>query len=223
MAKPDSLIKFSGTMQGITRVRSRAYGDHFRKARTAYHLGEKMKQSAALIQEANAYAKAFKDAIDPYRRDFRYGMLWQRLVSLFKKQLQAGGSVDFSILEGEDLNKIHPFSRLFRARTTVIQSGKTLTVTTTSRYTRNLAETRADAYEHKMIVLFVDRGLQVQDFADSKFFPLQDGGEHRADWTIPEGAATAIVVLKCHIATGNVPLMLQKGQGMMVGKVVELR
>jgi hypothetical protein len=44
----------------------------------------------------------FKDALDPYRRNFRDG-IWQRLVSLFKMQIQEIGN-DFTVFEGHDLN-----------------------------------------------------------------------------------------------------------------------
>jgi len=122
MAKLNSLFKYDGTFQGVTVVRSRAYGHHIRKARTKFTLSEEMKQSTDFMKEANVYAKAFKDAIDPYRRDFRDGFLWQRLVSLFKKQLKEKGLADFKVLDGVELNKFYPLSRIVFTNAQVSQS-----------------------------------------------------------------------------------------------------
>src|SRR5260221_11138546 len=137
MAKLNSLFKYAGAFQGVTVVNSRAYGQHIRKARTKFTLNKEMKEASVVMKQANVYAKVFKDAIDPYRCDFRDGMLWQRLVSLFKRQLQKQGSADFSVLEGHELNKAHPLSRLFSMQTTLSQTERTRTVRVTPRQTQD--------------------------------------------------------------------------------------
>ncbi len=224
MAKLNSLFKYAGTFQGVTVVNSRAYGQHIRKARTKFTLNKEMKESSVVMKQANVYAKVFKDAIDPYRCDFRDGMLWQRLVSLFKRQLQKQGSADFSVLEGHELNKAHPLSRLFSMQTTLSQTERTLNVRVTSRHSQDPTHGKADGYQQTLIILFVDDDLQVQLFSGSEQISLNaDPGEQQMNFTIPEAATTAILVMKCNLSSGNKPMDLQKGMGMRVEKVKEMK
>src|SRR5260221_8177172 len=161
MGKLNGLFKYGGTFKGVTTVNSLAYGQHIRKARTKFTLSKEMKESSAVMKQANVYAKVFKDAIDPYRRDFRDGMLWQRLVSLFKMQLQEKGKADFSPLQGHELNKMHSLSWIISAKAAVTQTDRTLNVNITSRHTQDPTNGRADGYQQTLIVLFVDDALQV--------------------------------------------------------------
>jgi hypothetical protein len=221
MANLDSLFKYDGTFRGVTVVNSRAYGDHIRKARTKFTLNKEMKESAAVLGQANVYAKAVKDAIDPYRRDFRDGMLWQRLVSLFKKQLAEKGSADFSALKGHELNKAHPLGRLFSTQTTASQSEHMLNIHVTSRYSKDPTGGKADGYQQTLIVLFVDDALKVQTFSESVYLSMKvDPGEQQLNCVIPEGTKTAIVILKCNFSSNNKTLDMQKGMGMRVEGVV---
>jgi hypothetical protein len=223
MAKLNGLFKYEGTFQGVTTVNSLAYGQHIRKARTKFTLSKEMKESSAVMKQANVYAKVFKDAIDPYRRDFRDGMLWQRLVSLFKKQLQEKGKADFRSLEGHELHKSHPLSWILNAQATVTTTDNVLSVHISSRHTQGPIKGRVDGYQLTLIVLFVDRALLVQTFSGSTIISIGDGpGEQQASWTIPEAATTAILVLKCDFSSGNKPMSIQKAMGMRVVKVVEM-
>jgi len=221
MAKLNSLFKYDGTFQGVTVVRSRAYGHHIRKARTKFTLSEEMKQSTDFMKEANVYAKAFKDAIDPYRRDFRDGFLWQRLVSLFKKQLKEKGLADFKVLDGVELNKFYPLSRIVFTNAQVSQSEGVLRVLATSTYKQDPTKGRADGYQQTLIILFVDNTLQMQSFSESVQISLAAGHcEQEVTWTIPDNATTAILVTKCNFSLNNKPMSLLKGMGMRVEKVV---
>jgi hypothetical protein len=221
MAKLDGVFKYDGTFQDVTSVNSRAYGAHIRKARKTFKLNDEMKLSSGVIQKANVYAKTFKDAIDPYRRDFRDGQLWQRLVSIFKKQLQKKGAADFSVLEGQDLNKIHPLGSILTASATVTQNENILDIHVTSRYTRNRFKDRADGYQQTLIVIFIDRELQTHSLSESASISFEaDPGEQDMRCELPEGATTAIVALKCNFSFEGQPLDLQKGMGMKILKVV---
>src|SRR5258706_370390 len=155
MAKLNSLFKYAGTFQGVTVVNSRAYGQHIRKARTEFTLNKEMKASSVVMKQANVYAKAFKDAIDPYRRHFRDGQLWQRLVSLFKTRLSKEGKVDFNVLDGEELNKIHPLNRIISTKTEVWQSEGIMKVSATSLVKQDPTHGRANGYQQTLIIFFV--------------------------------------------------------------------
>lgn len=222
MAKQVSLIKFSGTFQGMTTVKSRAYGDHIRKARTKFTISKGMKDSSAVLKKANVYAKAFKDAIDPYRRECRDGMMWQRLVSLFKRQLKKTGSADFHVLELQELNKVHPLNRLISSQVTVVSTEKTLSLHVTSTLIQDPTG-RAEGYIQTVIVLFVNDALNVQTFSEDASFAMDTRHNlQELNFDIPQGATTAIVVIKCNLSADDKPLNLQKGMGMRVAKVVEL-
>jgi hypothetical protein len=223
MAKLEGLFKYDGTFQGVTTVNSRAYGKHIRKARTKFTLSKEMKESSLVMQKANRYAKGFKDAIDPYRRDFRDGMLWQRLVSLFKTELQEKGKTDFKRLEGHELNKIHSLSWILMAKATVTQADGMLSVYVTSRHVKNPTRGLADGYQQTLIILYADSDLQFETFAERAIISLNaDPGEQTMHCAIPKTAKMAIVVLKCNFSKNEKPMDLQKGMGMRVLKVVEL-
>ncbi len=223
MAKLHGIFQWDGTFQGVTTVNSRAYGKHIRKARTSFTLSKEMMESSALMKQANVYAKVFKDSIDPYRRDFRDGMLWQRLVSLFKKQLKEHGKLDFSPLEDHDLNSFHPLNGIIGVVTTVIQDDTNLNVQISSAYTRDPTQGRADGYEQTLIVLFVDMDLQVKTFSESAFISFKpDAIAQQVSLVIPKGTKTAILVLKCNFSLAKKPMTLQKAMGMRVIKVVNL-
>jgi hypothetical protein len=104
MAKSRSIFKLSGTLKGITHVSSTAYGDHVRAARGTYTpvtLNESFKESGKALQLSNVFAKLIKDALDPYRANFKDGTLWRRLVSHFRQQLKDNNNgVDFRSLLG---------------------------------------------------------------------------------------------------------------------------
>src|SRR5688500_14469423 len=99
MAKANSLITFQGTVEGFTFVKSPTYGDHVRAARGTR---KKAKLNAACqaqskkLVKSNVPAKIIKDAINPYRRDFYHGPLWQKLVSLTNDQYGKHATFDFS-------------------------------------------------------------------------------------------------------------------------------
>lgn len=119
MAKSNSIFDFQGTFEGKTFVRSKTYGDHVRTARGTHKradINESCRQASARIIHANVPAKIIKDAIDPYRQNFKGGQLWQRLVSQFRKQLRAQNSFDFSKIERIEVHEQHRLSRLISLR-----------------------------------------------------------------------------------------------------------
>jgi len=114
MAKSDSILKFQGTYQGTTFVQSRSYGDHICAARGKHKpavVNKVLKQESTRLQNASVPAKILKDALDPYREDFKGGQLWQRLVSQFQKQLYMHGEIDFGRVEPVEVNERYPLSR----------------------------------------------------------------------------------------------------------------
>lgn len=122
MAKSDSIIKLQGTIGGLTFVRSRTYGDHVRAKRGTYksaNVNEALKHESKTLLRANVPAKIFKDAIDPYRGELTGGMLWQRLVSMFRKELKEHGACDFAKMERFEIHADYPFKRFLHVEPTI--------------------------------------------------------------------------------------------------------
>jgi hypothetical protein len=115
MAKSDSLITLRGSIGGLTFVKSRAYGDHVRAKRGTHKKAEvngAFKTESEQLQRANVPAKILKDAIEPYRQNMPGGLLWQRLVSLFRKQLKDLGAVDFTRVGPFEIHSESTLARL---------------------------------------------------------------------------------------------------------------
>src|SRR5690606_2137514 len=101
MAKRKPRISPRDVPPDMVRVRTR-WGDHLRKKRGTHKpakLNAALQQATILIREANAAARLFKDAIDPYRKGLIDTTLWHRLVAIFRRQQTVLGEVDFSKLE----------------------------------------------------------------------------------------------------------------------------
>lgn len=117
MAKSRSILDIKGTFQGMTFVKSNVYGDHIRAPRGTHkpaELNEAFQQSSSRLIHANLAAKIVKDALDPYRENFKGGLLWQRLLSQFRKQLKDIGEIDFSAFEPVEVHDKYPLSRFLR-------------------------------------------------------------------------------------------------------------
>jgi hypothetical protein len=122
MAKSDSILGLRGTIGDLTFVKSRAYGDHLRAKRGTYKkavVNEALKQESKTLISANIPAKIIKDAIDPYRGNFVGGTFWQRLVSLFRRQLKESRSIDFGKIGQFEVHEDHPFQRFLSIQPTI--------------------------------------------------------------------------------------------------------
>ncbi|HEU5147935.1 MAG TPA: hypothetical protein VFT90_14515 [Chryseosolibacter sp.] len=137
MAKVNSLITLLGTVDGLTFVKSSKYGDHIRAARGTRKkakLNKACQEQSKKLVKSNTPAKIIKDAIDPYRDDFRYGQLWQDLVRMTNKAMGKGADFDFSRLEPFEFDPKHRLDRLFTidSTTNVDQKSSRLHVTLSS-------------------------------------------------------------------------------------------
>jgi len=70
-------------------VKSKAYGEHERAPRGSKSkavLNKAMKAHGKRLRESTAPAKLIMDALQPFRENFKGGMIWQRLVKHFAAQ-----------------------------------------------------------------------------------------------------------------------------------------
>jgi hypothetical protein len=161
MAKSNSIIDLQGTFAGLTFVKSRTYGDHVRAKRGTQKrakVNKAFEQESKTLLSANVPAKIFKDAIDPYR-DRKGGLLWQRLVSLFRKQHKDQGSFDFSKIERFEVDTDYPFERLLHVQPTIKSEKEKSILHVDIRYAshpRFLKSKYTDGYRLTVIGLFPD-------------------------------------------------------------------
>jgi hypothetical protein len=134
MAKSRSILELQGTISNLTFVDSRTYGKHVRVkrgTRKPADVNDSFKENSNYLIGANAPARMIKAALDPYCKNFGYGQLWQRLVSLFRAQLKEQGRTNLSGLEGLEVNTQYPFGKfmLIKATATVDVKEAALQVT----------------------------------------------------------------------------------------------
>ena len=181
MAKSKSILRLQGTYQGITFVNSRAYGDHVRAARGTHKkadVNEAFKKESARLLNANVPAKVLKDAIDIYREELRGGSLWQRLVSMFRRQLKEKGSYDFGELPPFEVHEDYPFKRFLDPRTELQVDKQKRVLTLSLSYPFHPEFPRSsfiDGYRLGLIAIFPDVGKlkSCTDLVYSGIIPLK--------------------------------------------------
>src|SRR5687768_15508342 len=119
MAKFDSILGLRGTFQQITFVKSKAYGYHVRAARGTHkkaEVNQALKDSAERLASGNVPAKILRDAFAIYYPDLKGSLLWRRLLRLFRKQLKATGSIDFTKITAFEIHAAHPLNCFIAAQ-----------------------------------------------------------------------------------------------------------
>jgi hypothetical protein len=205
MAKSTSLLALQGTLGLLTFVKSSAYGDHVRTKRGTYTkavVNDALKRENKMIASANVPAKIFKDAIDPYRDDVPGGQLWQRLVSLFRRQLNDNGKFDFSRMNGFEIHDAHPVERILSLQPTVTADKKKCFLHVTIIYDRhpNFAKVKdIDGYKFTLIAIYPDLKNKTATTVstESKIISLADPiTPLTSKLQIPAKAHTFIVCIK---------------------------
>jgi hypothetical protein len=103
-------------------VKSKAYGRHYRAARGSKSravVNPAMKAHGRRLRKSNIPAKLILDALQPFRENFKGGMLWQRLVKHFAAQAKEGVAYSVAGIKNWDLNAQFLTSRLMTAQVTI--------------------------------------------------------------------------------------------------------
>ncbi|MDF2193738.1 hypothetical protein [Paraflavitalea sp. CAU 1676] len=115
MAKPrSSIFRFQGTIEDVTHVKSKRYGDHTRarkNSKTPFVMTEALAESKARLQECNGYARPVFQAMRAYGY---HGGLWSDLVSRLFAELKAGRPMSFRCWKDLDCNLPHKLGDLFK-------------------------------------------------------------------------------------------------------------
>jgi hypothetical protein len=96
-------------------VKSKAYGEHERAPRGSKSravLNKAMKAHGKRLRESTAPAKLIMDALQPFRENFKGGMIWQKLVKHFAAQAKKGEAYSVNGIENWDLNLQYLTSRI---------------------------------------------------------------------------------------------------------------
>jgi hypothetical protein len=224
MAKIDSLFNFEGTFNGVTHVKSKAYGDHIRAKRgthTKATVNDAFRQSSKQLLSANTYAKVIKDALDPFRVNFKDGALWPRLVSHFRKQLKDQEAIDFRLLEGMEIFKAHPLDRIGNVITELSINTSALSVEVSLHLKVPpvfKASKYINGYQFTVIGIYV--GDDQTTVTSSIVLPVHELHKkavmHKAALAMPAKVKTILICLKCEGCENGEPAQNPKTKGMKI-------
>ncbi len=99
-------------------VNSRAYGRHERAprgSRSEAVLNPAMKAHGLRLLSSNIPAKLIKDALIPFRINFKGGMIWQRLLKHFAAQAKKGEQYSVAGIENWEIRPDYPTGRILAA------------------------------------------------------------------------------------------------------------
>ena len=228
MAKVNSLIKISGTLDDHTFVRSATYGDHVRRKRGSVKealVNEAFRKSSEELRIATPYAKLIKDSVNPYLIYFRDWTLWSRLRSFFRKQIREG-DINYQQLVGFEFHKAHSLYSLLRNKPSVNVHADEIEICVHIRFHLHpyFPVSYVDGYQFTILVIVVDAtNKSVRTFEHVSAIrklsdPLHE--EEQLKFSREVHGSTVIVALKCEGCKGNDVMRNVKTQGMAIVQVI---
>jgi len=215
--------------EGWVLVKSDAYGDHYRRKRGTVkpvELNDALKLSNKLMADADVYAKAIKDALDPFREKFEDGTMWSRLVKLFKRQLKKNGRVELKALEEFECHKKFHLRRILHRQLSVSVSdqNKTLEVEAMTYGALKARWEKAEDYRQILIVVFYDAKLDANVFSDTVILPLGKSKRNvqKVSLAIPDQSVTALIALRCDFWHNEGPAGGNSRRGMEILQIVDV-
>ncbi len=141
-------------------VNSKAYGRHHRAARGSKSravLNPAMKAHGRRLRKSNIPAKLIMDALQPFRENFKGGMLWQRLVKHFAGQAKEGVAYNVAGIEYWDLNAVYPTSRLMATRVKITPDDhfSNLEVSVNYRFSNRFLQRKKDITAFRITIIFL--------------------------------------------------------------------
>ena len=144
-------------------VKSKAYGIHERAPRGSKSkavLNRAMKAHGKRLRESNIPAKLIMDALQPFRENFKGGMLWQRLLKHFAAQAKAGNPYSVTGIGDWDFNSEDPTSRIMAPNVKIEPDDyfSNLRVEVNHTFSNRFLERKSDiaAFRITLIFLFPD-------------------------------------------------------------------
>jgi hypothetical protein len=203
MAKVTSLITLKGTIGNMTFVKSPTYGDHIRAKRGTHKKAEMnaaCKRQSKKLVKGNTPAKIIKDAIDPYRQDFREGKMWQRLVSAVQKQGDPA-AFDFSKMKPFEIYDRYRLRRFFdlETKTRVDKARSVLRVAIRLNGCPHFTQTPfVDGYRIGVIAIFPDvKDAKARTAAVySEIMPVTEASPPPMEVPFPPKAKTFLICVR---------------------------
>lgn len=229
MAKQKSVISLDGTFMGITHVNSRTYGEHVRAARGTHkpaEINQAFKKSASDMVISNLPAKMIKDALAPLRENFGGGMLWQELVSLFKKQYKTEGAFDFTALNKCDVHKRYPLTRLVtfsKAHAEADRSTGTVSFTLGHQGTFQFKRNYINGYRFSVQAIFpvIEDKTAYAEVQQLPVLPIvRKAQEHLFTFAIPAKATVVLFAVKLEGYTAGEEDKSHTTKGMRIERVL---
>lgn len=205
MAKADSLITLRGTYGGMTFVKSPTYGDHVRAARGTHKkakVNAAFKKQSKKLVKVNVPAQILRNAIEPYRKDFHYGQLWQKLVSLTNEALGENGKFDFASLKPFEIHPDHPLTGIVILETaTNVDAGNSKLEVSLSSPTPPMFADSLPLEGYRLSVIMIYPNLKKRsaktDAVESNVTPLSEKiGPLAIEFSIPKGATHFLVCVR---------------------------
>jgi hypothetical protein len=144
-------------------VKSKAYGIHERAPRGSKSkavLNPAMKAHGRRLRKSNIPAKLIMDALQPFRENFKGGMIWQRLVKHFAAQAKKGDLYSVTGIENWDLNGQYLTSRILMANVKITPEDdfSNLEIEVNYTFSKRFLERKSDitAFRVTLIFLFPD-------------------------------------------------------------------
>lgn len=223
MAKVNSLITVLGTIDGHTYVKSPTYGNHIRAARGTRKkagLNPACQEQSEKLVKSNLPARIIRDAINPYRKDFYYGQLWQKLVSYTNDVLEKDSAFDFSRFRPFEIHHKYKLGRLLDiiSTTAVDRKSSMLRVILSSSTPPVFDESlEPDGYRVGVVVLFPDLDKQSAPSAAvySDIMALTEKvGPVPFELPIPPGATSFLVFVRVDACVNGQPHVTLAAKGM---------
>ena len=115
---------------------------------------------ARRLRKSNIPAKLIMDALQPFRENFKGGMIWQRLVKHFAAQAKRGDQYSVTGIENWDLNVRYLTSRILTANVEIKSEDdfSNLEIEVNYSFSKRFLERKSDitAFRVTLIFLFPD-------------------------------------------------------------------
>ncbi len=144
-------------------MNSKAYGRHERAPRGSKSkavLNRAMKAHGKRLRQSNIPAKLIMDALQPFRENFKGGMIWQRLVKHFAAQAKKGDLYSVTGIENWDFNSEYLTSRIMTVSVEITPEDdfSNLEIEVNYTFSKRFLERKSDitAFRITLIFLFPD-------------------------------------------------------------------
>jgi hypothetical protein len=156
----------------MVTVNSRAYGKHERAARGTWKkakLNDAMKWHSERLIGSNMPAKLILDALQPYRTNFKGGLIWQKLVKHFARQTKEYKDYSVMGIENWDLNKEYATSRIMGPNVEIKTdpSSPILHITVNYNFSKRFLERKKDITHFRIMII-----VMFPDFINNKIITI---------------------------------------------------